>query len=419
MSYYKTPYSNPVLRIIIQSKEIREPLSSVSEGSNIFLFDGSGNHMSLGKANDKYDLVFTNLAKTSSQESGIIGDLSFNNDIVLFETTEYGWKIFKVIEPSKFFHEAINIRNLIGGMLLLCAMLLSVLIFLLSNGLTHRINRLMTNINTIKEGEYDNVFILEGRDEIGQASQALNALSKNLKYLINTVYKTQLANTKMELDMMQARINPHFLYNTLSAIDWFLKNQDHETSRRLLYSLVHFYRCSLGPGDDVITLSEEITHLRMYLDIEEKVLDNITGRLFIPPTMMNLAINRLTLQPIVENAILHAIRDDGGMLTITVTGYIESDSAVVEICDDGIGIPREIAEEFNRSHTIRANGQGIGLFNVDRRLRLRFGDRYGLHIMEQDTPGTTILVRFPALEHTMENAMGIATETVRQSPDDD
>ncbi|MEA4889033.1 MAG: ATP-binding protein [Clostridiaceae bacterium] len=150
----------------------------------------------------------------------------------------------------------------------------------------------------------------------------------------------------------------------------------------------------------------------MYLDIEEKLIDKINDRISIPDSMMAIQLNRLTLQPIVENAIQHAMREDDDSLTIEVVGYAEDNTAVIEIRDNGVGIPRQKASAFNNDQTISAEGHGIGLMNVNRRIKLRFGEQYGLYLVEKDTPGAIVQIRIPMLPPRSENLLGLPADII-------
>ena len=330
-------------------------------------------------------------------QRGTIGGSTFSDRVIIYETTNFGWMVVKIVDPGVFFGEAIYVRNVVSVSLVVCALILLLLILLISRWLTVRIKSLVDKIGDIRSGHYDSPMLLGGRDEIGEASLALDELSSELKYLIDTVYKSKLENQKLELDVMQAKINPHFLYNTLSAMDWFMQKNDVNTSRALLNSMVLFYRGSLGSGSDVVMITDEITHLRMYLNIEERLLDNISAQIDIPDDMYNVRMVRMTLQPIVENAIKHAMRDSEEMLHIYVRGYLEDGRAVVTVEDDGVGFSREQLEEFEESRTLAVGefGSGMGISNVDRRLRLRFGEGCGVKISNSATGGAVIKITVP------------------------
>ena len=386
-------YNFPVLHLTIDKAELSS-IAELKSSEEIFLFDPYGNHFVINGSDENISLIETHL--TEMGNSGIIGSLTFHNDIIIYDTTNFGWKIVKIIEPITFFDEALSTRNTINILLGFSALLLTLIVFLISGALTKRINLLTDKIESVKNGDYDTHMPIAGFDEIGRASMAMDELSQELKYLIETVYQSNLTNTRLELDMMYAQINPHFLYNTLSAIDWYIQKENINASRELVNSLVLFYRFSLGRGSDIVHLSDEITHLRMYLNIEERLMENIQTEIDIPDEMTLIKLNRMTLQPIVENAINHAVRGKNEILHIHITAGFENDAAVIRVEDDGIGIPYSMAHEFNTNRNISSKrGTGKGLMNVDARIRMHFGEAYGLTICESYESGTCVEIRVP------------------------
>jgi Predicted signal transduction protein with a C-terminal ATPase domain len=393
MNNDKTQHNKSVLNFKISSSVIREPLAGNRIEGDIFILDSEENHIVLNGKEENFNKVLPYVGDMNG--SGIIEKRITKDDIIIYTTTNLGWKVIKIIKPTVFFTEAAHARNLVSLLLFISAFVLFFLIILISRWLTHRINILIQKINRVKHGDYSKQALVQGKDEIGQASSAMDDLTSELKYLIETEYTTRLANTKLELQNLQARINPHFLYNTLSGIDWYMQKDNIALSRDLLKSLTLFYRSSLERGSDIVTIADEIRLLQRYLDIELCLLENISASIDIPEEMLGIQINRMSLQPIVENAIKYAIKSSDEMLHIRVNGCIDGNSAKIYISDDGIGIPRKTAEEFNRNHVISSKGTGVGLINVDSRIKLQFGEKYGLYIKEKDTPGTVIILILP------------------------
>ena len=396
MNYYRYNGNYPVTMFEISASGFTSSVDKASTTGDMFILDMHGEYLRLCGSSGRFPIIEEHLDEMTGQR-GTIGGSTFSDRVIIYETTNFGWMVVKIVDPGVFFGEAIYVRNVVSVSLVVCALILLLLILLISRWLTVRIKSLVDKIGDIRSGHYDSPMLLGGRDEIGEASLALDELSSELKYLIDTVYKSKLENQKLELDVMQAKINPHFLYNTLSAMDWFMQKNDVNTSRALLNSMVLFYRGSLGSGSDVVMITDEITHLRMYLNIEERLLDNISAQIDIPDDMYNVRMVRMTLQPIVENAIKHAMRDSEEMLHIYVRGYLEDGRAVVTVEDDGVGFSREQLEEFEESRTLAVGefGSGMGISNVDRRIRLRFGEGCGVKISNSATGGAVIKITVP------------------------
>ena len=200
---------------------------------------------------------------------------------------------------------------------------------------------------------------------------------------------------RTELALIQAQINPHFLYNTMDTIIWLIEAEKTEEAVEMVSSLSSFFRHSLSRGRDVITLQEEEEHVCSYLQIQQaRYKDIMRYTVNIAPELKGAVIPKLTLQPLVENALYHGIKLKRGLGRIYVVGRSEGDGILLQVTDDGIGMSPQRLDELIRAID-RRERVGFGLSTVHERIRLFFGPPYGLSISSRQGVGTTISIRIP------------------------
>ena len=195
-----------------------------------------------------------------------------------------------------------------------------------------------------------------------------------------------------------AQINPHFLYNTMDTIIWLIEADRPQAAVEMVSNLSDFFRHSLSRGEDIIPLGEEEQHVRSYLQIQQaRYKDILEYAVQIDAGLREARLPKLTLQPLVENALYHGIKRKRGRGCIRVTGQEDGDDVLLWITDDGAGMTEARLEELNRA---MESGErlGFGLAAVHERLRLLFGSPYGLTLSSQEGAGTTVTVRFPRRE---------------------
>ena len=223
-------------------------------------------------------------------------------------------------------------------------------------------------------------------------------ISYYFNILLRQVRNEQVQLRKAELMVLQSQINPHFLYNTLDAITWLAEAGEQETVVKMVGSLSGFFRTSLNQGKDIVTLSEELQHIRSYLEIQKiRYQDILEYDINVSEKFGDVKIPKITLQPLVENAIYHGIKNKRGGGSISVTAKIESDDLIIYVRDDGVGMDEE------RLHAVldgiiekKPEEKDIyGLYNVNERIRLYFGDDYGITLSSMRGVGTESVVRLP------------------------
>ena len=231
--------------------------------------------------------------------------------------------------------------------------------------------------------------------EIRTLSEGMEQMISRINAQIQEITQKQASLRRTELALLQAQINPHFLYNTMDTIIWLIEADRHQAAVEMVSNLSDFFRHSLSRGEDVITLGEEERHVRSYLQIQQaRYKDIMEYAICIDPGLQRARLPKLTLQPLVENALYHGIKLKRGKGCIYVTSRVEGTDILIQITDDGAGMaPARLAELSRALET--GERVGFGLVTVHERLRLLFGPPYGLTLSSRQGVGTTVTVRIP------------------------
>ncbi len=232
-------------------------------------------------------------------------------------------------------------------------------------------------------------------EEVQLLSDGIENMVGHLKRLIDTNAEQEKQRRRTELALLQAQINPHFLYNTLDTIIWLIESGEIAEAVRMVSSLSNFFRFSLSRGQNVITLAEEAQHIRSYLEIQQmRYRDLMSYDIDIPAALEDYILPKLTLQPLVENALYHGIKNRRRKGTIHVTCATEGDDLVLVVADDGAGMSAERLGEM-RDMLMDGKGEGFGLRAVHQRIRILFGEAYGLTLTSAPDQGTRVIVTIP------------------------
>ena len=234
--------------------------------------------------------------------------------------------------------------------------------------------------------------------EVSALSDSLNAMIEKINELLEQVTKEQIRLRKAEFELLQSQINPHFLYNTLDAIIWLAESGEQKKVVSMVGSLSDFFRTSLNQGKDIISVKEELQHVRSYLEIQQvRYQDILQYKIDVPQELYQNLIPKITIQPLVENALYHGIKNKRGRGLIAVSGKLEEDYFVIQIEDNGIGIsPERLSQVRERIHHRASEDNDIyGLYNVNERIRLNFGEKYGISIESTYGEGTLVSIVLP------------------------
>lgn len=284
--------------------------------------------------------------------------------------------------------------------LAVAAILLS---FVIPNSIVRPIRHLNHVTNQVAEGNLAVRADVAGSSEVKKLGNSLNSMIEKIDNLLLAAVKDEKNLREAELELLQAQINPHFLYNTLDTIIWLTESGKQDRVVEIVSALSDFFRTSLNHGDGMFTLREEERHIRSYLQIQQvRYRDILEYEIHFPDKLMGAMIPKITLQPIVENALYHGIKNRRGMGRITIGAEDVNGDVFISVSDNGIGMTEERLHEINtlleRTYDSESTGpkhDSYGLYNVNERIKLKFGINYGVSIFSKSGEGTCVQVKIP------------------------
>lgn len=325
--------------------------------------------------------------------------------IVTSPSKSTGWNIVGVVPLQEIVEEANSIRQLIIISVLLSIIFAITLHLFVSTRLTRPVRILKNKMQLAASGFLEAKVVLAGTDEIADLGNSFNIMIGKIRMLLDQSIREQQEIQKSDLRALQAQINPHFLYNTLDSILWLAQSEKKDQVVQMVMALSKLFRISLSKGKDLITLEKEIEHLQSYLTIQQmRYRDILDYQIDIDSSLHSLHILKMTLQPIVENALYHGLKNKRGKGLIRITAALEDeDNFLIKVEDNGKGISetrlQELRKDLMEPHVPQVTGNevsgGFGLHNVHRRIRIYYGEAYGVQINSSEGEGTDVTIRIP------------------------
>ena len=309
------------------------------------------------------------------------------------------WFMVTVLPSPPLIHE--SNRLMIQIALIYAVFLVLALIFanILAHSITGRLSSVIRQMQTVRHGPPTPMDSPSAHDEIGDLIDTYNYMTRKMDELMKTQAKAAEDLRIAEFNSLQAQINPHFLYNTMDMINWMaLQGQTDEISHAV-QSLSRFYKLTLSRKKGISTIARELEHVTIYVQLQNmRYHDSIELITDIPDELSEYQIPKLTLQPVVENSILHGILEkESKSGTIVITGWMENEDVVLLVSDDGVGIPPEILSTIlSGNGKSQSGGTNIAVYNTHRRLQILYGNDYGLAYSSKPGEGTEVEIRFPA-----------------------
>lgn len=320
--------------------------------------------------------------------------LSERDYLVITETLNDGnWKLHAYVPMTIMERDSARVSMFILGTCVILLIVFSIAGMFISRYFSVRVMKIVSVLNAFREGDLHKRMRYRGKDEFSQIASALNEMGQNIDHLIEQVYLTQIEKKEAELESLQAQINPHFLYNTLSSISRLAKFGKIDKLQKMVLDLAKFYRLSLNEGRTVIPIRHELEQAEAYLNIQRtKYGDKVTISYDLDPEIVRYVTIKLILQPFIENAMEHAWFGDA--LHIRIEARKAGDSIVFKVIDNGLGMsPVLIRRIFD---PVEGQNVGFGIRNVNSRIQLHFGAEYGVTIGSRPGMGTTVQIVIPA-----------------------
>jgi len=399
---YQQEYSGVVL-IDLKLEIIKNTIQGIKFGKNgfIYIIDEKGN------------IVYTPLnpivyrVKSSwlnnSESNSIVKEIKDNRYQIIYKKSNYtGWKTVGVFSLNETLNQVENIRiySLLIGIITFIIASIAAMFF--ATSIARPVAELRTLMKRAEGGDLDVHFESKNMDEIGQLGESFNTMISEIRKLINLVYIEQKSKREAELKTLQAQIKPHFFYNTLDTIRWMAQDHEADDIVEVVEALTRLFKISLSKGKEMITVGEEIEHVRSYLIIQKvRYEDKMEYEIDYDEEITKYKITKLVLQPLVENALYHGIKQKHGSGKISITVGKKDGKLLLRVIDNGIGIEPEvmqyIQDVLEGKRTNKAN-IGYGIFNVNERIRLSFGNKYGLKFYSKYNKGTVVEVWHPLIE---------------------
>jgi two-component system sensor histidine kinase YesM len=357
---------------------------AVSEGKIIFLSDDINKF-------DGLDLDFTD--KQGYSISNIRGSKFF----IAHNTSDYtAWTFLNIIPYEKLFNSINTVRNL--------TLLIYLIIFLgviylgvrFAKGITKPIEKLTDKMKRVEEGDFETEpGNFTSNNEIERLGNDFEIMIGRINTLIRDNYMKQLSVKEAELKALQGQINPHFLYNTLESINWLAMINKQDKISLMVKSLGNLLRNSINNKESIITLENEISIIKSYVTIQKiRYEERLEFIMQIDEGLYQCPVPKLILQPIIENSINYGLEKMMKTCVITVSSILMQDSFEIRISDNGPGMRKDIVEKLQKGE-IKPSGSGIGLRNIYERIKLLFGEEYGISVSSELRNGTTVSIRLP------------------------
>lgn len=331
----------------------------------------------------------------ASDIQGPLGDLV----AVKSGVNRLGWHFIAFYEGGYFYKNMISLTNNYRTAALIWIVILFISSYMMSRYFTYPVRMLVAKMDRVREIEVFPGIAVTRSDEIGKLASSYNAMMERIQHLVSEIKEAESRKQQFELKMLQSQIAPHFLYNTLACISSLAKQQKTDAVRETIRSLVGLLSFSFDKKSEFVTLEEELEGLRMYAQIQQvRYRDKFALRIEAEPEALPCAMLKLTLQPLVENAIFHGLAPLKAQGDITVRAKCRRGRLIVTVRDDGTGMDSEqLASIFaqRRQAPSKHRFTGIGVMNVQERIRLHFGAEYGLRVFSRPGSGTLVRIELP------------------------
>lgn len=393
-----------VLLIEMAYQGLEEVLDEVTLGNGgyIYLMDSNGDII----WHPKFELIASGRVKENNLVAAGYDDGSreevFNGtrQTVVTKTVGYtGWKLVGVIKGTGISLNMLKTRLFIVFVILLIIFIVIIINSYISFRVTNPIRELEKSVKELEEGNLDADIYMGGSYEVQHLGKSVQDMKFRIKGLMQDIVNEHEEKRKSEFDSLQAQINPHFLYNTLDIIVWQIENEKQSEAVHTVTALARFFRLSLGKGKNIVTVKDEIDHVRNYLMIQHMRFKNKFDYEFdVAEDVLELPSLKLMLQPLVENAIYHGMEFMDGDGLIVVKAWREENELYLSVADNGLGMTEDKVEMILTGESTSGNGRGsgIGVKNVNERIKLYFGEAYGLTIDSEPDEGTTVIIHLPA-----------------------
>ncbi|MFF2091545.1 sensor histidine kinase [Paenibacillus sp. NPDC058174] len=392
-----------VLLVDLNFSVINDTLNNIdlSKRGYVFIVDSAGNIV----YHPQQQLVYSNLKSERIDEVLKQGSGSFELDeggqrrIYTVQDTGFGWKIVGVSYTAELIANEREMQLSFVAAGIFCLLVGLLLAYFISRNLSKPIKQLQEHMKKVEKGTFDIRVPIENPKEIASLARSFNLMVVRIEELMNQVVQEQEFKRKSELSALQSQINPHFLYNTLDSIIWMAEGKKSEEVVLMTSALAKLFRASISRGQELVSIRTEIEHVANYLTIQKmRYTDKLDFRIDVEPGIMQYRTLKVLLQPLLENAIYHGIKNKVGTGEIIVSGFQSEGSIWFRVSDNGVGMSEDALRTVLEPRKSDHESKGVGVVNVHERIQLYFGKEYGLFYDSTPGEGTTVLVRIAVID---------------------
>ena len=402
-----TSVAQGVLLVDISYSSLEQLFDGVSMGTGgyVYLISSDGELL----YHPKMQLIDTGRVQENNYAAALYKDGTYQEEFggekrfVTVKSIGYtGWKVVGVTPENVVTLNGIKTRLFIVFLIVLILSILVLINSYISSRITNPIKELEKSVGVLEEGNLEAPVYMGGSYEIQHLGKSISNMAAQIRLLMKDIVSEHEAKRKQEFDTLQSQINPHFLYNTLDIIVWMIENEQKAEAVKAVTALARFFRISLSKGKSIITVRDELEHVRNYLMIQHMRFKNkFSYEIQAEEEVLELSSLKLMLQPLVENAIYHGMEFMDGDGEIILRAWKEDAELYFEVSDNGLGMTEEQVERLfsSSTHVVSNRGSGIGVKNVNERIKLYFGEQYGLTIDSEPDEGTRVRIHLPAVPY--------------------
>ncbi len=391
-----------ILLMDVEEDKLYEFIKNISLGKNgqIYIINKEGVIMTSSereKTSAKIEQPVFDIVNTGDAGYSYI-DINGLKNVLIYDTSgRNGWKVAATIPLKDVLYQTGSIKMMAIVVGIVVIALSSTISFLISTKITKPIREMTKLVKVVAKGNLDVKYEARTNDELKDLSDGFNYMTSSLKELIGKVYIEEIQLKQAQLENLNAKINPHFLYNTLDTIYWMLVIAEQNEISNLVVALSDMLRYSISKSGDQVTVREELKQIDNYLYIQKtRFKDRLDVEYEVEEAANDCYIMKLLIQPIVENAIKHGLEFQSQKGLIIIKVYEKEEEIIIQIIDNGKGMSeREVKHLLNRADTSSLKKPGIGLNNVNERIKMFYGAKYGITVESKLGEGTCVNINVP------------------------
>ena len=374
--------------------------STVGTKGYAFILDAKGNIVYHPQQQQLYNELQTeniSLIMDTDEDTVLTGTGNDGKLYSISRSEKTGWTVVDCTNVKELLsksRQAQSVYVLTAIILVIVALLFS---RFMARSITLPIQKLRDSMKKVQEGDFGvSDVVVDSKNEIGSLTKSFDVMTHKIQELMEQNVHEQEEKRKSELKALQSQINPHFLYNTLDSIIWMAEGKKNKEVVLMTASLARLLRQSISNEDEVVPIAKEVEYARGYLTIQKmRYKDKLEFQIDVDSSILYIPLIKLVLQPIIENAIYHGLKYKESKGLLIVKGFMKDGNAVLQVIDDGVGMDEETLAHIYDRHKVNYHSNGVGVYNVQKRLKLYYGDDYGITYESEKGKGTTATITIP------------------------